>query len=215
MPMGWSAIKQIARYTNFIVLYIQCLCINQMYFKNNNKCIRMSECNIIIWQTPTRFGHSCDPFQGGKNKNTINIIVCLNQSTVKVTKFRLISWLKEYLTGKYKILEDKDCSTCRIVLWMRHIEDTCGEKWSRWVSGDINSKVNHLELYIHFFTYKITKLKRMQFRQLRVVTDLLKQNTCSIVGVGRKVIKQVVITVKAYHFCQLRTKYCPTSFSQG
>ena len=31
----------------------------------------------------------------------------------------------------------------------------------------------------------------------------------------RRGIKQTVITIRAYHFCQLRTKYCPTSFSQG
>ena len=31
----------------------------------------------------------------------------------------------------------------------------------------------------------------------------------------RRGIKQTVITIGAYHFCQLRTKYCPTSFSQG
>ena len=28
-------------------------------------------------------------------------------------------------------------------------------------------------------------------------------------------IKQIVITIGAYHFCQLHTKFCPTSFSQG
>ena len=31
----------------------------------------------------------------------------------------------------------------------------------------------------------------------------------------RRGLKQIVITVGAYHFCQLHTKYCPTSFSQG
>ena len=31
----------------------------------------------------------------------------------------------------------------------------------------------------------------------------------------RRGIKQIVITIGAYHLCQLRTKYCPTSFSQG
>ena len=31
----------------------------------------------------------------------------------------------------------------------------------------------------------------------------------------RRGIKQIVVTVGAYHFCQLRTKYCPASFSQG
>ena len=36
-----------------------------------------------------------------------------------------------------------------------------------------------------------------------------------IVPIHKKGIKQIVITIGAYHFCQLRTKYCPTSFSQG
>ena len=31
----------------------------------------------------------------------------------------------------------------------------------------------------------------------------------------RRGIKQIVITIGAYHFCQLRTKFCPTSCSQG
>ena len=31
----------------------------------------------------------------------------------------------------------------------------------------------------------------------------------------RRGIKQTVITIGAYHFCQLHTKFCPTSFSQG
>ena len=31
----------------------------------------------------------------------------------------------------------------------------------------------------------------------------------------RRGIKQIVITIAAYHFCQLRTKFYPTSFSQG
>ena len=31
----------------------------------------------------------------------------------------------------------------------------------------------------------------------------------------RRGIKQIVITIGAYHVCQPRTKYCPTSFSQG
>ena len=31
----------------------------------------------------------------------------------------------------------------------------------------------------------------------------------------RRGIKQIVITVGAYHFCQLLIKFCPTSFSQG
>ncbi len=31
----------------------------------------------------------------------------------------------------------------------------------------------------------------------------------------RRAMKQTVITIGAYHFCQLCTKYCPTSFSQG
>ena len=36
-----------------------------------------------------------------------------------------------------------------------------------------------------------------------------------IVPIHQKGIKQIVITIGAYHFCQLRTKYCPTSCSQG
>ena len=31
----------------------------------------------------------------------------------------------------------------------------------------------------------------------------------------RRGIKQTVITIGAYHFCQLHTKCCPTPFSQG
>ena len=31
----------------------------------------------------------------------------------------------------------------------------------------------------------------------------------------RRGIKQIVITIGAYHYCQLRTKFCPTSCSQG
>ena len=31
----------------------------------------------------------------------------------------------------------------------------------------------------------------------------------------RRGIKQIVITIGAYHFWQLHTKFCPTSFSQG
>ena len=31
----------------------------------------------------------------------------------------------------------------------------------------------------------------------------------------RRGVKQIVITIGAYHFCQLCTKYCLTSFSQG
>ena len=98
-----------------------------MYFKKTNKSTRIYESNLIILQPPTHFGHSCGQLQDGKNKNTITIIMCLNQSTVKVTKFWLNSQLKEYMTDKYKILEDKGCSTCNIVLWMMHIEDTCVE----------------------------------------------------------------------------------------
>ena len=36
-----------------------------------------------------------------------------------------------------------------------------------------------------------------------------------IVPIPIRVIKQIVITIGAYHFCQLRTKFCPTSCSQG
>jgi len=31
----------------------------------------------------------------------------------------------------------------------------------------------------------------------------------------RRGIEQSVITIGAYHFCQLHTKFCPTSCSQG
>ena len=31
----------------------------------------------------------------------------------------------------------------------------------------------------------------------------------------RRAIKRIVVIIGAYHFCQLRTKLCPTSFSQG
>jgi hypothetical protein len=31
----------------------------------------------------------------------------------------------------------------------------------------------------------------------------------------RRGIKQIVITIGAYHICQLRTKFCPTSCSEG
>ena len=30
-----------------------------------------------------------------------------------------------------------------------------------------------------------------------------------------RAIKQIVVIIGAYHFCQLRTKFCPTSFCQG
>ena len=36
-----------------------------------------------------------------------------------------------------------------------------------------------------------------------------------IVPIHKRGIKQIVITIGAYHFCQLRTKFCPTSCSQG
>jgi len=36
-----------------------------------------------------------------------------------------------------------------------------------------------------------------------------------IVPIYKKGIKQIVITIGAYHYCQLRTKVCPTSCSQG
>jgi hypothetical protein len=31
----------------------------------------------------------------------------------------------------------------------------------------------------------------------------------------RRVIKQTVVIIEAYHFCQLYTKFCPTSFCQS
>ena len=36
-----------------------------------------------------------------------------------------------------------------------------------------------------------------------------------IVPIYRRGVKQIVITIGAYHYCQLRTKLCPTSCSQG
>ena len=36
-----------------------------------------------------------------------------------------------------------------------------------------------------------------------------------IVPIIRRGIKQIVITIGAYRFCQLRTKFCPTFCSQG
>ena len=36
-----------------------------------------------------------------------------------------------------------------------------------------------------------------------------------IVPIHKKEDKKIVITIGAYHFCQLCKKYCPTSFSQG
>jgi hypothetical protein len=33
---------------------------------------------------------------------------------------------------------------------MMYLDDTCGELWSRSVSGDTNGAVNHPELYFHF-----------------------------------------------------------------
>ena len=36
-----------------------------------------------------------------------------------------------------------------------------------------------------------------------------------IVPIHKRVIKQIVITIGVYHFCQLHTKFCPTSCSQG
>jgi len=42
-------------------------------------------------------------------KNTITIIMCLNQSTVKITRFWLNSQLKDYLTDRYETLQEKVC----------------------------------------------------------------------------------------------------------
>ena len=36
-----------------------------------------------------------------------------------------------------------------------------------------------------------------------------------IVPIYKKGIKQIVITIGAYHYCQLCTKFCTTSCSQG
>jgi len=40
-------------------------------------------------------------------------------------------------------------------------------------------------------------------------------NESVIVPIHKKGDKQSVITIGAYHFCQLHTKFCPTSCSQG
>jgi len=37
---------------------------------------------------------------------------------------------------------------------MMYIEDICGELWSISVNGDIKGKVNHPDLYFHFFHTK-------------------------------------------------------------
>ena len=36
-----------------------------------------------------------------------------------------------------------------------------------------------------------------------------------IVPIYKKVIKQIIVVTRAYHFCQLRTKFYPTSCCQG
>ena len=36
-----------------------------------------------------------------------------------------------------------------------------------------------------------------------------------IVPIHKKGVKQIVITIGAYRFCQLRTKFCPTFCSEG
>jgi len=67
------------------------------------------------------------------------------------------------------------------------MEDTCGELWSRPVSGNINGKVDHLELYSHCFhtpKHQVIKDQRVQNGQLHVATDLLKQNKCRTECVG-------------------------------
>jgi hypothetical protein len=49
---------------------------------------RAKQCVLVLWMSfycivfTTCFGHSCGHLQGGDNKNTNTIIVCLNQSTV-------------------------------------------------------------------------------------------------------------------------------------
>ena len=42
-----------------------------------------------------------------------------------------------------------------------------------------------------------------------------KESIVPIHKKGDRGIKQIVITIGAYHFCQLRTKFCQTSCSQG
>ena len=81
---GEAPLKQSPGYTNFIVEYVPFLCIKQIYFKKMNKCTRMFECNLIIWQPPKHFGHSCGHLQAGKNESTFTIVMCQKQSTVKI-----------------------------------------------------------------------------------------------------------------------------------
>jgi len=51
----------------------------------------------------------CGHPQGGNNKDTLTVILCRNQATVKkVIQFWLNSRLKEYRTDKYTALEDKE-----------------------------------------------------------------------------------------------------------
>ena len=56
----------------------------------------------------TCFGHLYDNLQGGENKNTITIIMCRNQPTVKRSYKSLSKTrLKEGNINQYKILDDK------------------------------------------------------------------------------------------------------------
>jgi hypothetical protein len=53
---------------------------------------------------------------------------------------------------RYKISEDRRLLYRIIVLCMMHINDTCSESWSRFVSEDINSTVKHPEFSSGYFT---------------------------------------------------------------
>jgi hypothetical protein len=68
----------------------------------------------------------------------------------------------------------------------------------------------YCKIFYHFPHYHIkillgdfnVQLERGDIMELTIVHDSLYQESN-------------VITIWAYHFCQLRTKFCPTSCSQG
>ena len=78
------------------------------YLKKFNKSTWVYEYKFVMWRTPTYFGNSCGLLQGGMNKNTATIIMCRSKSTDKTfIQFLLSSQLRQYVTDRYKILEDK------------------------------------------------------------------------------------------------------------
>ena len=64
---------------------------------------------------------------------------------------------------------------------------------------------------VHSFMPKM-KLEKLEHLVGFILT---KKKESIIVPSTRRGIKQIVITIGEYHFCQLRTKFCPTSCSQG